>query len=398
MKKLALLIVALSCVVSLSAQQSKSDKSVEFRPHWDLQLQGGVGYTIGESSRLGDLISPALNLSTNYRFHHAMGVRIGIGGWQGKGVIVSPMQKYSFNFMQLSADYKLDLTSLIGGYNHKRPVAFYVLAGVGANYGFGNDEANAIAAGNPAWSNQLEYLWDSKFFVAGRFGLGLDFRVGERVLINLEGNANVLSDHFNSKRAENADWQLNLLAGVSYSFGKKHQVSQAWLDEQAAIKRAEEERIERERIAEEKRVAEEKRIAEEKRVAEEKRIAEEKEAEAKRLAAAVRAENVAAHSEDIFFTIGSHYIRKAEMEKIARLAEWLKANPDYQVDVVGYADKETGYAVGNLKLSERRAANVKKALIEKGVEETRIISDHKGDTEQPFEKNSENRVVICTLQ
>jgi len=86
------------------------------------------------------------------------------------------------------------------------------------------------------------------------------------------------------------------------------------------------------------------------------------------------------------------------MEKIARLAEWLKANPDYQVDVVGYADKETGYAAGNLKLSERRAANVKKALIEKGVEETRIISDHKGDTEQPFEKNSENRVVICTLQ
>jgi hypothetical protein len=48
MKKLSLLIVAMLCVVGLNAQQSMSDKSVEFRAHWDLQLQGGASYTIGE--------------------------------------------------------------------------------------------------------------------------------------------------------------------------------------------------------------------------------------------------------------------------------------------------------------------------------------------------------------
>ena len=237
-KRLTLLIAALMCVLSVSAQQSKTDESVEFRPHWDLQLQGGVGYTIGESSSIGDLTSPALYLSTNYRFHPAMGVRFGLGGWQGRGVAVLTDSNYAFKFMQLNADYKLDLCTLFGGYNHRRVVGVYLMAGAGLNYGFNNKEAASIAANSPSYM-EMEYLWDSKLFVAGRFGVGIDFRVGERVLLNLEANANVMSDKFNSKRADNADWQMNLLAGVSYSFGKKYRTSQKWVEEQEAIKAAE---------------------------------------------------------------------------------------------------------------------------------------------------------------
>ena len=399
-KKITLTLAAMLACVALYAQpQSKSDESVEFRPHWDLQLQGGVGHTIGEASSFGKLLSPAVVLSTNYRFHHAMGVRFGLGGWQGKGAVVGSVeQNYSFDFVQLNADYKLDLSALIGGYNHKRPVSVYALAGVGFNYGFNNKEANAIAAGLPAWSTQLEYLWDKKAFVAGRLGLGIDFRVAERVALSLEANTNIMSDKFNSKRAENVDWQFNYLAGVSFSFGQKHQTSKVWLAEQEALRLAEEARIAAEKAAEEKRLAEEaeaKRLAEE---AEAKRLAEEAAAaEAARLAA-IRAKNIEENSENVFFTINSTYIRKAEQVKITRLAEWLKNNPDYTVAVVGYADKETGYAAGNMKLSERRAQNVKKALIAAGVEESRIEIGHKGDTVQPFEKNTDNRVVICALE
>ena len=390
-KKITLTLAAMLACVALYAQpQSKSDESVEFRPHWDLQLQGGVGHTIGEASSFGKLLSPAVVLSTNYRFHHAMGVRFGLGGWQGKGAVVSSVeQNYSFDFVQLNADYKLDLSALIGGYNHKRPVSVYALAGVGFNYGFNNKEANTIAAGSPSWSTQLEYLWDKKAFVAGRLGLGIDFRVAERVALSLEANTNIMSDKFNSKRAENVDWQFNYLAGVSFSFGQKHQTSKVWLAEQEALRLAEEARIAAEKAAEEKRLAEE---AEAKRLAEEAAAAE-----AARLAA-IRAKNIEENSENVFFTINSTYIRKAEQVKITRLAEWLKNNPDYTVAVVGYADKETGYAAGNMKLSERRAQNVKKALIAAGVEESRIEIGHKGDTVQPFEKSTDNRVVICALE
>lgn len=395
-KRLTLLIAALMCVLSVSAQQSKTDESVEFRPHWDLQLQGGVGYTIGESSSIGDLTSPALYLSTNYRFHPAMGVRFGLGGWQGRGVAVLTDSNYAFKFMQLNADYKLDLCTLFGGYNHRRVVGVYLMAGAGLNYGFNNKEAASIAANSPSYM-EMEYLWDSKLFVAGRFGVGIDFRVGERVLLNLEANANVMSDKFNSKRADNADWQMNLLAGVSYSFGKKYRTSQKWVEEQEAIKAAELLRQQQEEEAKRKAAEEEaKRIAEEqeRQRLEAERLAKEEEA---RKAAEIRQANIKEYSEDIFFTIGSATIRKAEAEKVKQLAQWLSEHADYDVYVIGYADRETGTEKGNLRLSQRRAEAVKAMLIKLGVEESRIDFGFVGDKEQPFKSAEKNRVVICTL-
>ena len=399
-KHLALLVAMLLCGISAYAEQpqSKTDKTVEFRPYWDLQLQGGVAHTIGETS-FGKLLSPSLSLSTNYRFHHAMGVRFGLSGYQGKGAVITTTSNvYSFNFLQLNADYKLDLSALIGGYNHKRVCSVYLFAGVGANYGFDNKQAADLKPVVDAYFNDnvLPYLWGSKLFVAGRFGAGLDFRVGDYVTLNLEANSNLLCDHFNSKRAadRNVDWQFNLLAGVSVSFGKKYDTSKKWLAEEEA-------RIAAERAAAEAAAAEAARKAAEeeaaRKAAEEEaaRIAAEK-AAAER-AAAERAANIKENSQDIFFTIGSSTIRKAEAEKLVTLSEWLKAHPDYSVSIVGYADKDTGTSAGNMRLSERRAENVKKQLLANGVAEDRIEMNHKGDTVQPYEKVL-NRVVICTLE
>ena len=98
----------------------------------------------------------------------------------------------------------------------------------------------------------------------------------------------------------------------------------------------------------------------------------------------------------MFFTIGSTVIRKAEAQKIEKLAEWMKANPDFKVTLVGYADKETGTAKGNMKLSEGRVNKVKAALVKLGIEPERV--EFKGDTVQPFAENAKNRVVTCTLE
>ena len=91
-----------------SAQESKSNPDFEFRPHWSLGVQGGVAHTRGENS-FGDLLSPAAQLSVTYRFHHAMGVRFDLGGWQN----------YSYTFGQVNADYILDLASAFGGFKHE---------------------------------------------------------------------------------------------------------------------------------------------------------------------------------------------------------------------------------------------------------------------------------------
>ena len=85
MKRLTMIAASLLLLGGVaSAQQSKTDETLEFRPHWSLNVQGGVAHTRGESD-FSTLLSPAAQLSATYRFHHAMGVRFGFGGWQGKG-------------------------------------------------------------------------------------------------------------------------------------------------------------------------------------------------------------------------------------------------------------------------------------------------------------------------
>jgi len=395
MKRLTMIAASLLLLGGVaSAQQSKTDETLEFRPHWSLNVQGGVAHTRGENE-FTELLSPAAQLSVTYRFHHAMGVRFGFGGWQGKGAALQSdgYHTYAYQFAQLNADYILDLAGAFGGFNHKRVVNPYLLAGIGAGYGFNNEQATP-------YKDILEYYWDSKMFApVGRAGLGIDFRLGECVSLGLEGNANILTDKFNSKKAENVDWQFNVLAGLSFRFGKNTRPSKAYAEKVAAAEAAAAAaaaeaaaRAEAERLAAEKAAAE--------KAAREKAAREKAEAErlAAERAAAERAAKAAENSDNVFFTIGSYYIRKAEGEKLVKLAEWMQANPDFNVSLVGYADKETGTAKGNEKLSANRAKVVKERLVKLGVAESRIMTAYKGDTVQPFAENAKNRVVICTLE
>jgi outer membrane protein OmpA-like peptidoglycan-associated protein len=76
----------------------------------------------------------------------------------------------------------------------------------------------------------------------------------------------------------------------------------------------------------------------------------------------------------------------------------MKANPDFNVTLVGYADKKTGTYEINQRISERRANAVKDRLVKLGVPAERIMTFFKGDTVQPFAENAKNRVVICALE
>ena len=398
MKRLTMIAVALLAMCSVaSAQQSKSDESLEFRPHWSLKVQGGVAHTIGEAP-LSELISPAAQLSATYNFHHAMGVRVGLSGWQGKGSVVAADEIYRFRYGQLNADYVLDLASLIGGFKHDRVCSPYLFAGIGGAYGFNNEEAGKYTA---QYTESLPYYCESLPLVVGRFGAGVDFWVSEKVALGLEANGNFYSDKLNSKQATEdllADWQINLLAGVSFRLGDNTRPSAVYAAAVAAAEAAAAEAAAK--AAAEKAAAE--RLAAEKAAAEkaaaEKAAAERAAKEAAAKAAAERAAKAAENSDNVFFTINSTYIRKAEGQKLETLAEWMKGNPDFNVALVGYADKETGTAAGNMKLSENRAKVVKERLVKLGVPAERISTAFKGDTVQPFAENNKNRVVICTLE
>ena len=100
MKQAILAALLLASSTSLFAQ--KETEKTEFRPHWYMQVQGGIGHTIGEG-KFSDLVSPAAALSAGYRFTPVWGLRGGFSGWQGKGCWVNPRQEYKFNYAQLNA-------------------------------------------------------------------------------------------------------------------------------------------------------------------------------------------------------------------------------------------------------------------------------------------------------
>ncbi|MDR0231281.1 MAG: OmpA family protein [Dysgonamonadaceae bacterium] len=96
----------------------------------------------------------------------------------------------------------------------------------------------------------------------------------------------------------------------------------------------------------------------------------------------------------VLFRISSAVIDANQRIQIFNTAEFLK-NTNEKVVVIGFADRQTGSAAYNLRLSERRARAVAQELISRyGISSDRIIVEWRGDKEQPFKENDWNRVVI----
>ena len=391
LKSLTLILAIALGAQAAFAQQSTTDPTVEFNPHWYVLLQGGASYTIGETA-FKDLISPAAAINFGYQFNPSLGLRFGASGWQGKGNHVYPIEVYKFNYAQGNVDLVIDLANLIA-YNHKRIFNPYIFAGAGAAFGFNNGAAK-ITSQDP--KEYFDYLWPDKVKMispVGRLGIGANFRLSDAVALTLEVNDNILSDKFNSKKVGHPDFQFNALAGLKINFGKttrpsaKYAADLAAAEAAAAALKAQQDAERAAKLAAEKAAAE--KAAAEKALAD--KLAAQK-AAAEALAAEMRQVNT-------FFTINSAVISDEEAAKLIRYIDWLKDNPSVRVAIAGHADKGTGNKRINQKLSDQRAAAVKAFLLERGIAESRIVSVvGNGDRIQPFAENDLNRVVISTIE
>lgn len=99
------------------------------------------------------------------------------------------------------------------------------------------------------------------------------------------------------------------------------------------------------------------------------------------------------------FRINSARISSEEQVNVYNIAQWMKANPDQNVTIMGYADKDTGTAAYNKKLSQRRAEAVCKELTNKyGINPDRLSIQAEGSDTQPYPENNWNRIVIFNAQ
>jgi outer membrane protein OmpA-like peptidoglycan-associated protein len=88
----------------------------------------------------------------------------------------------------------------------------------------------------------------------------------------------------------------------------------------------------------------------------------------------------------ILFDVNSANIKPESYGSLKEIANVLKENADLKVKIVGHTDAD-GKDADNLDLSKRRAASVKAALAKEfGIDESRMETDGKGETE-PIDKN-----------
>ena len=359
---------------SAMAQATYTDQNGDeytFNKHFFLDLQGGAQYTLGEA-KFGDLLSPNVQLGLGYQFSPVFGMRLQANGWQSKGGWAgfraqkgeTPYNaQYKYKYVAPGLDFMFNLSNLFCGWNPNRVLNVTAFAGAGANIAWDNDEVNELAATMKNMNAyNLEYLWDgTKVRPYGRAGLELAFKVSKSVSLMLEGNANIISDKYNSKKADNPDWYFNALAGVRINLGKSYTKKAKPVEEPAPAPAPKQEYVAPK--PEPKPAPVEKKVEEIRR--------------------------------DIFFTINSCKIAPSEDAKIREVVDFLNKNTEAKVVVTGYADKGTGNDVINDRIAAKRAAAVVGMLTKKyNIPSERITEESKGARVQPFAENAENRVTI----
>ena len=100
-------------------------------------------------------------------------------------------------------------------------------------------------------------------------------------------------------------------------------------------------------------------------------------------------------TQNVFFDINKSVIRDDQVAKIDELVAYMNKYPEAKVAITGFADKNTGNARVNARLGEERSQAVAEALKARGIAADRITTVGKGDTEQPFSVNDDNRVAVC---
>ena len=388
LKKIFISAALLAGCFTASAQQPQAaeqtaeqpaQKTIEtFAPHWYVQAQVGGQYTLGEV-RFGDLLSGNVQIAGGYNFTPVWGLRLAIDAWQSKGgtdlgYLGLGDKTWKYNFIAPTIDATCDLTNWILGYKPNRVCNFGLLAGLGVNFAWNNDDAAELKGQiknmpNVPMEHQMTLLWDgSTTRFVGRVGAYVDFRISRRASLGLELNCNTTTDSYNSKHARNADWYFNALAGVKVKLGKISKtvtVEEAPVVVEKVVEKVVEVPVEVEKI-----------VYKEPEVPQRETL-----------------------RRDIFFTLRGSEVSRTEMVKVEDVASYLNKYPEAKVSVTGYADRRTGNPRINIGYAQKRALVVADLLTKRfGISPSRISVDSKGDMVQPYEQNDLNRVTICIAE
>ena len=382
MKKISLLLMSVLVAFGISAQETQNVSHGDVflknkaSDNWFMSLAGGTNMYFGSGSKDQDFVD-------------ALGWQgqLAVGKWNspkwGARLAINVGQQEHYNtgdnymtdsFVHPHLDLMWNVTNAAVGYRADRVYNFIPYFGVGYIYGMDKDFKKVNPDGDLFKDQNQGLTWN--------LGIINDFRLSNNFSIFVELAATTVQGSFGRTYSDipvgDYDWDVigQALVGVKFGLGGKQDFTTAELmdynlinDLNSQINRL---RAENENLSKRPEFC----------------------PECPEVAPQVAAESVYVPNV-VFFRLNSATIDRQQQISVYNTAEYLKSNPNATVQIVAYADRQTGTPDYNMKLSERRAKAVADALTSQyQIDSSRISLDWKGDTEQPYAENDWNRVAI----
>ncbi len=377
MKTKVLLFALLSgCIFGASAQEYKPQvgysneagyktnfKKNKAGDNWFISVAGGASVLFGDDNGKADFFGDRLNFAPQFSvgkwYSPILGFRVQLNGgtihgFEDRGGSGLFMQHN--HYIAGHADLLWDVTNLWAPYSDSK--VFHLIPWVGLGYA-------------QRFENQGIPRTESPTLNAG---ILTAFRLSKRVDLNVEVQGSLLNEQFNRvSKYHLTDGIVQLSAGLTFRLGKTdfevlEPTDYALLNDlnnQINSLRAENDQLSKRPVSC---------------------------PECPPAPAPIIENNIIDNV--VFFRLNSSVVDKNQQINIYNTAQFMKEN-SAPIKVVGYADKKTGKADYNMKLSEKRARAVAKELIDKyGISSNQITIEWRGVEEQPYPENNWNRVVI----
>ena len=210
----ALLAAALYATAFSASAQDTLGGYVSY-PQTFFSLQGGVQETATRTYNNWKLFTSTASISAGVHFTPVIGARLHVNGiWNKSGVDSDRLNvnaKYKYKYVTTDLDAMVNVVNLFSK-NQFLPWSVYLIGGIGLNYVLDTEYVPALRQfiSKKKAENRLSHNF--------RLGGLLDVRVARNWSVNLEVDANSLSDRYNCIFAGSDDWQFTVQFGVTYKF------------------------------------------------------------------------------------------------------------------------------------------------------------------------------------
>lgn len=343
--------------------------------NWYMSLGAGTQTYITEDEGSTGLFTLAMNAAVGKWITPFWGMRMSaMGGslhYNWKKTTRSELTQDGLRYGAFYVDFMWDMTNSVFGYNEHRILSVIPYAGFGAAIGW-----HQSIGGGHTWAMP----------VTG--GIKLNFRLAHYVDLFVEGRVQAFPDAFNNlSRGSQVETAISAIGGITFKFRQSRFKAYNPNVDQLAIAQLNN-RTNQLRAALEECLSREVDCPPCPEVPAPAPVAEKPKTCEGTITASVS------------FAINSATVSQREMVNLYNVAEWLKANPLCNVTITGYADRKTGTAEYNMKLSRSRAEAVATLLREQyGIDAHRIVVKSEGSSEQPYPAHNDwNRIVIIGNQ